>query len=338
MAVQGGITAVTGATGHIGANLVRELLRSGRRLRVLVERAAADDTRAIDGLEVERVVGDVRDRESLLPLLQGADVVYHLAAVIALAGDRAGRLHATNVIGAENVAELAREAGVRRMVHFSSIHAFSAEPAAEPIDEKRSRALGPAHPAYDRSKAEGEERVRAQVARGLDVVVVNPTGVIGPWDFAPSRFGRLLLAFHRREVPALVAGGFDWVDARDVAASALAAERDGRTGESYLLGGRWHSMLEIARIAESVTGVRAPRRVVPTWLARAAAPFSTLAARFTGNEPLFTSESLRAANSHRHVVSEKAARELGHRPRPIAESIADSYAWFAEAGFLSPPA
>jgi nucleoside-diphosphate-sugar epimerase len=136
------ITVVTGATGHIGANLVRELLRRGRRLRVLVERGAAEDTRAIDGLELERVVGDVRERESLRPLFAGADVVYHLAAVIALAGDRAGRLHDVNVAGAENVAELAREAGVRRMVHFSSIHAFDSAPAGEPIDEKRARALG----------------------------------------------------------------------------------------------------------------------------------------------------------------------------------------------------
>jgi dihydroflavonol-4-reductase len=239
---------------------------------------------------------------------------------------------ATNVDGARNAAEAALACGVRRFVHCSSIHAFVQEGPSGTIVEPMPRALDGRHAAYDRSKAIGEQAVREVVARGLDVVIVHPTAVIGPFDFKPSRMGRLLLALYRRRIPALVPGGFDWVDVRDVVAGLLQAEARGRANESYLLSGRYVPVSEFARLAAEVTGVPAPRWCTPFRLARAAAPFSTAFGRIRGREPLFTTESLVALATGTKVDCGKARQELGYSARDLKTTLHDTYAWFAETG------
>jgi dihydroflavonol-4-reductase len=320
---------VTGASGHVGTNLVHELLRRGRRVRVLLHR----DERSLRDLDVERVRGNVLDLESLRSAFEGADVLYHLAGLISIDGGRRGRVQAINVDGVANAAQAALDCGLRRMLHFSSIHAFRQEPVHEPLDESRAR-VGPEAPAYDRSKAGGEERVRAAVERGLDAVILNPTGIIGPNDRAPSRMGRTFLDYVQRRLPASVPGGFDFVDVRDVVASALAAEERGRSGESYLLGGHWHSIVGLMAIFEEVTGLAPPRVTAPLWLARLGAPFLQLWGRAVGREPLYTGESLAALQGSRNVCCDKAARELGHEARPTRESVEAIYKSFLASGEL----
>jgi dihydroflavonol-4-reductase len=323
---------VTGASGHVGGNLVRALLASGRRVRALVH---DDDALALKGLDVERVRGDVRDPASLPAAMKGVDIVYHLAALISIAGDRGGAVSATNVEGVKNVAQAALAGGVRRFVHCSSIHAFRLEAKERPIHEGSPRSDWPGAGAYDRSKARGEIELQRVVAMGLDAVVVNPTGILGPLDFRPSRMGRVLLALHERSLPALIGGGFDWVDVRDVVSGVLAAGEKGRRGENYILAGNWHSVSEVGRMAESVTGVPAPRFVVPMHLARVAAPFATLFGHVTRQEPLFTSEGLAALRADRGIDRSKAARELGFTTRPTLETIRSAYDWFGSAGLLT---
>ena len=328
-----GIDVVTGASGHVGGNLVRALLARGRRVRTLVREAEAP---ALDGLEVERVRADVRDPDSLRPVFKEADVVYHLAALISIAGDRDGEVPAINVDGVKNVARAALACRVRRLVHCSSIHAYRIDLTERPIDETCARSDVPGGGAYDRSKARGEVELRRVIDEGLDAVVVNPTGILGPMDFRPSRMGRVFLKLQSRSMPALIDGGFDWVDVRDVVAGILAAGEKGRTGENYILSGAWQSVRDVGKMAESVTGVPAPRVVVPMGLARTAAPFATLFGHVTGGEPLFTTESLAALRANRAIDSSKAKRELGHSPRPTLETIRSVYEWFASAGMLSP--
>jgi dihydroflavonol-4-reductase len=324
-----GLIAVTGATGHIGGCVVRELVARGENVRVLVR---GDDPESLRGLDVERVRGDVRDGESLERAFSGVEIVYHLAAVISIVGEMGGIVHETNVVGARNAGRAALVCGVRRMVHFCSVHAFDPRPFDGPVDETRPRVHSRSAPAYDRSKAGGEAEIRRLVADGLDAVIVHPTGVIGPFDYAPSRMGKVFLDLFFRRLPSGVGGGFDWVDVRDVARSAIFAAERGRTNESYLLSGHWLSVADLSRIAEVLTGSRVPRLCAPMWLARAAAPFAEGWARLTGQEPLLTSESLLALRAYRHCVREKAERELGHAPRPTAESVRDTYKWFAEHG------
>jgi dihydroflavonol-4-reductase len=176
----------------------------------------------------------------------------------------------------------------------------------------------------------------AGVERGLDAVIVNPSSVIGPNDFAPSAMGEALIEIYRGRFPALVGGaGFDWVDVRDVVASALQAETQGRKGAHYLLTGHWLSFVELAQLWGRVSGAKIPRLVAPMWLARAGAPFVAGWSRLRGQRPLFTSDSLRVLRNHRRISHACADAELGHNPRPLEETLRDTYQWFKQAGKLA---
>lgn len=323
---------VTGASGHLGANLVRRLLERGDRVRVLLHRHA----RALVGLDVEAVSGDVLDPESLREAFAGQEVVYHLAGVVSIQGDAGGLVPAINIAGAENAARAALECGVRRMVHCSSVHAFDLAAGQGPLDETAPRvpAGSGRHWAYDRSKAEGERRVRAAIGRGLDAVIVHPTGVIGPYDFEPSRMGQFLVRLCRGSLPALVDGGFDFVDVRDVAEGIVGAAERGGPGESYLLGGRFCRVAELAAMAAAVTGRRHARPILPIGVARLGVPVLRLAAAVTRGKPLYTAESLAILRVGRRVDHSKAGRDLGYTPRPTAESVADTCRWFVSQGVL----
>jgi dihydroflavonol-4-reductase len=320
---------VTGAAGHIGANLVRSLLAKGIRPRVLVHKRKE----ALEGLDVEVVAGEMGDRDSLDRAFAGAEIVYHLAGFISLDDRETARMRATNVDGVRNLVEACLKAKVRRLVHFSSIHALSTLPKEQTVDEERSLVTNEGVPPYDRSKADGEREIHAGVARGLDAVVVNPTGVIGPTDFGPSHMGELLLDMWHGRLPALVDGGFNWVDVRDVSAGAIAAAERGVRGQRYLLAGHRAMITEVAAIVRAEGG-RPPRFVSPMWLARVGAPFAVGYARLLNKRPLFNAASLHALRNHIDVSFAKAARELGLTPRTPRESIVDALASFRARGLL----
>lgn len=322
--------AVTGASGHVGGNLVRELLARGRSVRVL----ARQDRRAFAGLDVEIVEGDLFDENSLARLLDGAETVFHLAARISIVGPEGGLVERTNVLGARNVAAACLAAGVKRLVHASSIHAFSTHPNSEVIDETRALALDRRHLDYDRSKARGTLEVLAAAERGLDAVIVHPSGVIGPNDFKVSRMGAVILDLVHRRLPALIDGGYNWVDVRDVVDGMLAAEKNGRRGERYLLTGRWAHVVELAALVTKFTGRPTPRFRTPLWLAMPASYGSLLWGRVTRTTPKFTPGAVRAVAMHRYVSHLKATEELGYNPRPLEATIRDTLAWFAEAGMI----
>lgn len=323
------MVVVTGASGHIGANLVRHLLARGEQVRAVVHREAA----SLDGLDIERVSGDITVPASLKAAFEGADVVIHLAALISITGSQSGAVERMNVVGARNAARAAREAGVRRHVHVSSVHAWHHSPDLV-LTEDCPRANS-SDPAYDQSKAAGEEQVREEIGAGLNAVIVNPSGVIGPNDFGGSRMGRTLRFLAQGRLPALIEGGFDWVDARDVSASIVAAMTRGRTGESYLLGGRWGPISELAALVGRASGRPAPRWTTPRWLAERSAGAAEWAQGAIGMDPLYTAEGLHALyGGSRHVSWAKAARELGHSPRPLEATVADTLAWFRSNGSM----
>lgn len=316
--------AMTGATGHVGANVVRALLEQGWKVRVLCR----EDVRALEGLDVERVRGDVRDPDSLRPLVAGAELVFNLAAHISLEG-RARKGLDVNVIGPRNVAAACLEAGVRRLVHVSSIHAFDDEPGHGPIDEDRPHVADPSRPAYGLSKAAGEREIDAAIARGLDAVIVNPTGVIGPHDYKPSRMGNVLASLATGRLPFVPSGGYDWVDARDVAAGAIAAAHRGVTGRRYLLAGTWASLGELGMQIDQILGRPRRRIQVPLWTGFLGVPFAAMKARLTGGTPGCTMDSIRVLLGETHVSSARASAELGYAPRPQADTLRDILAWQA---------
>jgi len=320
------LTLVTGASGLVGSNLVRELLARGRKVRALVR----EDTRGLDGLDVEQVQGDLLDPPSLERAFLGIDVVYHSAALISLDSRDVDRLHETNVVGCGNAMDAALNSGVARLVHFSSIHAFSEFPVDAPIDETRPFLTRNEGIPYSHTKVGGQNAVQNAIERGLDAVVVNPTGIIGPYDFKLSPMGEVIRDLATGRLPALIPGGYNFVDVRDVVTSAISAETAGRTGECYILGGHFVTVKELAAVVEEVSGRPAPRLTCPMWLARFAAPFVETWGHMVGSRPKFTSASLQVLRSNGKVDISKAARQLGHSPRPLRKTVADTLAWQRE--------
>jgi dihydroflavonol-4-reductase len=325
------ITAVTGASGHIGACLVRKMLDQGRKVRVLVRK----DTRGLEGLDVEQFQGDMTSPDSLLPLLDGVDVVHHLAGFISVDGSNHPDLTSVNIGGVTNLMAAALKSKVRRVVHYSSIHALVEHPLNQPLDETRSLMSDPQELPYNLSKAGGERQVAKAVEQGLDVVVVNPSGVIGPFDFKLSHMGEVINDLAQGRMPALIAAGYNFVDVRDVVDGALAAEVKGRTGERYLLCGNFVTFGELAASVATHSGTPAPRFTVPMWVARMGAPFSLAWAKITGQRPKYTSASLRVLRGNGQVDLSKASGELGYAPRPLDDTIRDAIAWQRENGFLT---
>ncbi|MGB5375353.1 MAG: NAD-dependent epimerase/dehydratase family protein [Polyangiales bacterium] len=319
------LSVVTGANGLVGVNLVRALLDRGDRVRVIDKRK----TEALAGLDVERIQADVRDYRALEKAFAGADTVFHLAAVISIVGDPTGEVRSTNVDGPRNASRAALACGVKRFVHCSSVHAFDLEYCGPELSETAVRATGLHAPVYDRSKNAGENQVRAAIAEGLDAVVVNPSGIIGPNDHGPSRIGELLIQMRDRTLPVNIRGAFDFVDVRDVVAGMLSAERRGRTGENYILSGHRLKMGEIAELAEKITGAGAPRISMPISIITGLAP---LFLRFTakGETPLITPDSVHAVRYSPSICHYKASTELGYVARPLLDTMRDTYAWFEE--------
>lgn len=332
--------AVTGGTGHVGSCLIRQLLADGHEVRALIRSEKAPEQ--LEGLDVEFVQGDICQPSSLEPLVDGAERVYHLAALISIVGPMGGKVRAVNVHGARNVGEAALRAGVKRMVHVSSVHAFELgvgqSGAPKTVDETHPRSRDETCPAYDASKAAGEMEIRKLVDKGLDAVVVHPAGVIGPFDFGPSRMGQVLLSLGNGRMPALLGGGFDWVDVRDVGRGIRAAAERGHTGESYILSGHFASIPDLAHVASTVTQARVPKLVMPLGLANLFAPAAEATAKLLRMEPLYTEESLMALRSDVRFDRSKAGDHLEYSPRPLQETVRDTYAWFATRGKLRKPA
>jgi len=324
--------AITGATGHLGATLVRAILAQGRSVRVL----ARNDLRAIQGLNVDIVTGDVLQPDSLLKLFKGVHTVFHLAAKISIVGSEGGMVDTINVGGTKNVLDACLRSGVKRLVHFSSIHAFSSLLHNQAIDESTALATGKHEFYYDRSKAVAQMAVREAVREGLSAVILNPSGIIGPYDYKISRMGGVLLDIYHRRYPALIDGGYDWVDSRDVVASALAAETRGRVGECYLLSGNWVHVCDIARIISEIYGRKTPRLATPIWLCTLPAYFTLAYSKLRKVTPKFTPQAIAALQRHRYISHEKATRELGHSPRPIEVTIRDTLDWFKAQAMLDP--
>lgn len=319
-------TIVTGAAGHVGANLVRALLARGEHVRSLVHH----DRRALEGLDVEVVQGDVRDPDSLHRAFAGAQLVYHAAAHVSISMDAWPHLQAVNVVGTRNVVEACLDGGVSRLVHFSSIEALDDRPLTTPVDESRPPADAQRFPPYARSKAAAEAEVRQGQARGLDAVILNPTAILGPYDY-PFGFATAgLRALARGQLPVLVAGGFNWVDVRDVVLGAQRAAERAPAGARYILGGHWASLRQVAKLVEQSSGVRAPRLTLPMWLARVGIALLTTLSRLAGSHSFYTPAALHPLRANRHISYARATHDLDYHTRPLKDTIVDTLSWIEE--------
>jgi dihydroflavonol-4-reductase len=320
---------VTGAAGFIGAHVTRALVEAGHAVRAL--HLPSDDLSTLDGVDCERVAGDVTDEASVRAAVRGCEVVFHLAAVFSL-GSRGGavRYDAVNVGGTRLVLAEAARAGVRRVVYTSSIARFGGQGPGRRATEESPFALGPTGDPYARSKAVAHEAaLEAARALDLDLVIVAPTGPIGPGDVRPTPTGRLLQTLVKLPVITVTPTVVNFLDVREIARGHLLAAERGRRGESYLLGGDDYSLADLARRALAVLGRRRPIVEVPLAAARVAARAAVAVAARTRSAPLLTPEAIAIAALGLAADCTKARRELGLASPPIERALADAFAWWA---------
>jgi dihydroflavonol-4-reductase len=319
---------VTGATGFVGWHVARRLLEKGETVRVLVR----DPGRLRELEEVQVVVGDLRDPESLRRAVAGCGAVYHVAADYRLWARRPEEMYRSNAGGTRNLLEAAREEGVERIVYTSTVGCIGVPDGGignERTPVRWEDMIG--H--YKRSKFLAEQAALEQAARGLPVVIVNPTAPVGDHDFKPTPTGKTIVDYLRGRMRAYVDTGLNLVDVRDVAEGHWLACERGKPGERYILGGRNLTLQEIFGRLEAISGVAAPRRQIPYAVAYAAGLVSTGWAFVAGGEPLAPLDGVRMARKKMFVTHEKAAAELGYAPGPVEDALARAVEWFRTNGY-----
>ena len=331
---------VTGASGFIGSNLVQELLARGHRVKALLRPGA--DERGLRGLEFERVDGDLFDRQLLQRELAGCDWCFHLAASYQLWRRDYKPMYAVNVEGTRNVLEAAGAAGCRRIIYTSTVGCIGVPKGtngeAVPATEADTASPQDLSGAYKHSKFQAEAvAMNLFEQQGLPIVIVNPSAPIGPADVKPTPTGQIILDFLNRRLPAFIDTGLNWVHVRDVAMGHILAAEKGRLGQRYILGheqGNW-TLEQTFGVLEKITGLPAPHRKMPYWLALGVAEVSESIAFFTGKTPQATLAGVRMARHKMWFHPGKAIRELGLPQTPPETAFMDAVNWFRANGYVN---
>ena len=323
---------VTGAAGHVGANLVRRLLDDGLRVRVLLRHE--DNNAALEGLDLERTFGDIRDFDATRRAIEGCRGVYHVAARIStIEGNRAHRreIFDCNVVGTRNVLRAARETEAGRVVMTGSFSAVGYDldnPSAPSNEAMQFYPMERTMP-YERSKSLAEHECWRAAAAGQDVVVATCCAVVGGADFLPSRLGRAMCDYSNRKLHAYVDGGFEFVAARDIVEGHVLCMRHGRSGEKYIFSSEYKTISEIIDLWQEVSGVPRPRRRIPS---SAMLVFSEVASFYLSRchpdfPQRFTPGAIRLLRKRLHADTGKARRELGFKPTSLRAAVHEAYAF-----------
>ena len=323
---------VTGATGLIGSTIVRELIKDGEDVRVLVRKTS--DTRNIDNLEVEKVYGDIRDGDSMAKALKGIETLYYTAAHFSHWVPDKKIPYEINVEGTKTSMAAALKAGVQKIVYTSTNNTMGAHGAEKPADETAEFNHWDTHDHYSISKYLGEIEAKKFAAQGLPIVIVNPTIVIGSRDIKPTPSGQLILAVAKGEMPGYVEGGVNIIDVEDVARGQILAAKKGRVGERYLFGNENMTVSDYFRLISDVAGIKPPTIKIPYHLALAVTYMYELEAYFTKKPPASTASELKIGRKYEYFDCSKAVRELGLPQTPDRVSIEKAITWFRENGYL----
>lgn len=320
--------ALTGATGHIGYALLKELLAQDEAVRILVRR----DKGLFDEMNCEKVQGDVTDYESLVKAFEGVDTVYHLAGYIEIKKGYEDKVWQVNYDGTRNVVRACQECKVKKLVYMSSVDAVPVMPNGELMVEPSSFDPELVDGTYAKTKAAATQFVLDnQGVGGLDVVVVHPSACIGPYDFKVSSIGEMVRMFMGGKFPvSLGFGAYNFVDVRDVASGSILAAQRGRAGECYFLCGEAMSVDEFIKTLAKVCLVKAPRLRLGSGICSIAAPFAEIYYNISKTTPLFTRYSLRKLKENCNFSNVKAKTELGYEPMSVEQSLADMVEWIKE--------
>ena len=327
---------ITGATGHVGNVLAKRLSQMGEQLRLFV--LPGDNIGPLNGVQGEIVCGNICNYEDVRNAVKGCDAVFHLAGIVSIGGDNYEFIEKVNVEGTKNVARACLEEGVGRLIYTSSVHAIPEPKQGITINEEIPLDPKKVPKGYSSTKAEAALAVYDMVKRGLDAVVVYPTGIIGPQDYKPSETGRIISSVaqtmrnaaqkKKKKTTFGFQGVYNFVDVRDVTEGMILAWKNGKTGEGYILGGHRVSVPEIYTLVGEC--VHADVKVInmPCGLVRLYAGLDLLFSVLRNKAPKLTPYAVDVLESNSDISYEKAVRELGYHPRPIQETINDSVEWF----------
>ncbi len=323
------IYLVTGAAGHLGSTLVRLLRNKVDAIHGLV--LPAEKAELKDCGNVRYVEGDVRDKKSLDRFFSGAqgyDRVYviHAAGIVDISGVITPLLQEVNVGGTRNIIEMCQKYAVHRLVYVSSVHAIPEGDHNTVLTEIHHFSPDLVVGAYAKTKAEATQAVLDAAAQGLDAVVVQPSGIIGPYDHAHNHMVQMISDYMHGRLPAGVKGGYDFVDVRDVAQGCYEAACKGKRGECYILSNRRYDIRELLIMLRAINGGRR-LPILPIRLAEAAAPIMQIYAKLKQRRPLYTRYSLYTLTSNAKFSHDKATAELGYRPRDLFQTLKDTVLW-----------
>ncbi len=327
-------TLVTGASGFLGSAVARQLIAAGHEVRALVR--PTSPRLNLDGLPIELVEGDLKDRFTLDRAVHGCEAVFHVAADYRLWAPDPGPLYESNVAGTRNLMLAAGAAGVRRIVYTSSVATLGWNRNGAPADEDTPVTLTDMVGHYKRSKFLAEAEVRRLVDQErLPIVTVNPSTPIGPRDLKPTPTGRIVVDAARGAIPAYVDTGLNIVHVEDCAQGHCLAFERGRTGERYILGGHDLTLLQILQTIAAITGGRPPRLRLPHAVAYCIACVTEGWAFLSGGtDPRATRDGVRMSRKRMFFSSAKAQHQLGYTFRPAEDALRDAIAWFRDHAYL----
>jgi dihydroflavonol-4-reductase len=324
---------VTGSTGFIGASIVRLLLHQGFEVKVLVR--TSSDLRNLYGLDVEKVVGDLRDSESLRRGMAGCDTLFHAAADYRLWCRQPAEMYQSNVQGTTLILGEALRLGYEKVVYTSSVGTLGNTGDCTPGNETTPVSFKDMVGDYKKSKFLAEQEALSFVAKGLPLVVVNPSTPVGPWDIKPTPTGKIIVDFLNGNMPAYIDTGLNIIAVEDCAAGHVLAAQRGRIGEKYILGNENLALREIFCLLAEITGQPPPRIRLPYYPLLTAAAINAALSRITGRAPLIPLAGVMMARKKMFFDSSKALKELGLPQRPVRQALQQAVDWFRKAGYAT---
>ena len=328
-----GIALITGGSGHVGANLVRELSSRGYQVRCI---DFDNDHRAFEGFDVELVKGNITNISTLDTAFKDVEVVFHTAAVISLDRKDKDLIRSVNVGGTENICEMSLRHGVKKLIHFSSVDAFVREPLDDPLCENRSLVTDPNAVPYDLSKADAQRIVLEYCDKGLNASIIHPSGIFGPNDFKPSLFGQEFINIANGKRPYSINVGYDYVDVRDLCKTSVNCIDKGEIKQNYIVGGNYMDFVYMSEVMSEVLNKKLIRSTLPFGFIYMSLPGSYMSSLIKKTPRAITLDSIHTIKvQNKNIPSSLSKEQLDHNPRPVEETIQDTIEFFQKRGLIN---
>ena len=328
-----GIALITGGSGHVGANLVRELSSRGYEVSCI---DFDNDHRAFEGFNVELVKGNITDISTLDNTFKDVEVVFHTAAVISLDRKDKDLIRSVNVGGTENVCEMSLRHGVKKLIHFSSVDAFVREPLEDTLYENRSLVTDPNAVPYDLSKADAQRIVLEYCDKGLNASIIHPSGIFGPNDFKPSLFGQEFINIANGKRPYSINVGYDYVDVRDLCKTSVDCIDKGEIKQNYIVGGNYMDFVYMSEVMSEILNKKLIRSTLPFGFIYMSLPGSYISSLIKKTPRAITMDSIHTIKvQNKNIPSSLSREKLNHNPRPVKETIQDTIEFFQKRGLIN---